>query len=490
MSFEHESDPKFLRKAAGVLDAENRRLLRENLELKQRVRELSGQAPAQLALDKQELERQLALRNKKIFGRSSEKRPHSGGEVERSKAPQTGHGPTEQVELQLIERVHSRSEGDESTCAQCGGQLQAWDGQYEDCEEIDVIERRYVRVLHRRQKYRCSCGACIETASAPPRVIPGGRYSVGFIVHAGIAKYADHNPLERQVRTMKRQGLVITSQTLWDQLNALAKVLEPLYRRVRAYLLSKAVLGADETHWPVLDGAKERWQVWALCADDAVYYQIEDSRSAQAAAELLGDYAGKLMVDGYSGYQALKKRGGRFELLHCWAHVRRKYVEVEDLHPGSCTEVLDLIGQLYEVERVTRDGPDDERARLRRERSADIVKRIHQWALVQRALPQSPLGKAIAYMGALWDGLGRFLHDPAAPIDNNAVERALRGVVVGRKNHYGSKSRRGTEVAAIMYSLIESAKLAGVDPHAYLCAAADAALRGQQPLMPHEFVAS
>ena len=484
MSFEREKDPAFLRKAASLLESENRRLLREVADLRARVQELSG-APAQLGMREAELERQLALRNKKLFGRSSEKRKGERGASDEASAPQKGHGPREQLHLDKVERTYQLHDLDR-VCSQCGGELEEWVGQFEESDEVDVFERRYALARIRRQKYRCKCGGCIETAPAPPRLISGGRYSLAFATHVGLAKYCDHLPLERQVKMMRRLGLQIVSQTLWDQINALAKVLEPAYARLRAYLMLKAVLAADETHWRVMDSAKQRWQVWTLCADDAVYYQIEDSRSAAAARSVLGDYAGKLVCDGYSVYQALRKQDGRFELVHCWAHVRRKFVEVDELHPGSCVGVLDLIGELYAVERDARDGPPDERARLRRERSTDIVRRIHSWALEQRALPESPLGKAIAYLGAMWDGLQRFLSDPMVPIDNNAVERALRGVVVGRKNHYGSKSRRGTEVAAILYSLIESAKLTGINPDAYLRAASAAALAGDTVPLPHE----
>ena len=485
MSFERDKDPAFLRKAATLLESENRKLLRENIELRARLQEMSGSAPQQLGLREAELERQLAQRNKKLFGRSSEKRKGSSGDSAESGDKQTGHGPREQLQLDQAERTYELDESDR-VCTQCGGELQEWDGQFEESEEVDVIERRYVLVKVKRKKYRCSCGGCIETAPATPRLISGGRYSTAFAVHVGLAKYGDHLPLERQVKMMKRLGLQIDSQTLWDQINALAKALEPAYARLRAYLMLKSVLAADETHWRVMDSDKLRWQVWTLCAEDAVYYQIEDSRSAAAARSVLGDYAGKLVCDGYSVYKAIKKQDGRFELVHCWAHVRRKFVEVDELHKGSCTEVLDMIGELYAVEREARDMAPDERARLRRERSADIVHRIHDWALQQRVLPESPLGKAIAYLGAMWEGLQRFLHDPMVPIDNNAVERALRGVVVGRKNHYGSRSRRGTEVAAILYSLVESAKLAGVDPDAYLRAATAAALAGDTAPLPHE----
>jgi transposase len=149
--------------------------------------------------------------------------------------------------------------------------------------------------------------------------------------------------------------------------------------------------------------------------------------------------------------------------------------------------VLDLIGSLYGVERELQDVAPDARLALRRERANPIIDAIQRWAHETKSLPQSPLGKAIGYMTSLWRGLQVFLDDPNVTLDNNAVERALRGVVIGRKNHYGSKSKRGTEVAALFYSLIESAKLASVNPDAYLTEATYAALDGKEIPLPHEF---
>lgn len=147
-----------------------------------------------------------------------------------------------------------------------------------------------------------------------------------------------------------------------------------------------------------------------------------------------------------------------------------------------------MIGELYGIESSAKSLAPEERFRLRQEQSKHVVQRIHDWALRTETLPQSSLGKAIAYMGGIWDGLRVFLDDPNVSIDNNGTERALRGIVVGRKNHYGSRSRRGTEVAALFYSLIESTKLAGIGPHTYLKIAADAALRGAEIPLPHEIV--
>jgi transposase len=197
------------------------------------------------------------------------------------------------------------------------------------------------------------------------------------------------------------------------------------------------------------------------------------------------------MADGYGAYDALVRAGPGpgIKLAHCSAHVRRKFIEAEPHYPEPCRVVLDLIGQLYAVERAvptqSATARDDDgaradilalRERLRDERSRPIVREIQTWALGQRVLPERSLGKAISYLLGPWIGLTRFLDDPRIPLDNNLTERGLRGVVLGRKNHYGSRSRRGTEVAAIFYSLVESAKLGGVDPKRYLLMATRAAL--------------
>ena len=391
-----------------------------------------------------------------------------------------------------MEREHELDAADR-TCPSCGGELQAWDGQSEDSEEVDVIERRVILVKHRRRKYRCKCGGCVETAPGAKKLVAGGRYSVGFAVHVGNAKYGDHLPLERQVRMFFRAGLQVTSQALWDQVHALSKVLQPAHERLLSHLRSKDVVGADETHWPVMGkgGKGKRWHVWALAAEDGVAYLLQDSRSTAAASALLEGFTGVAITDGYAAYKALRKQSSELRLAHCWAHVRRRFVEIEESYPDECGAVLDLIGELYDVEREARAGPDVIAARrtLRAERSGHIVSRIHQWALSVEALGESPLRKAVEYMGSLWDGLTLFLKEPEVDIDNNAVERALRGVVVGRKNHYGSKSERGTQAAAVLYSLIESAKLVGINPEHYLRRAAEAAIDGLEVPLPHELVA-
>jgi len=494
LDLSNEKDPEILRQAAVILERENTRLVGKVVELTNELLALKGASPDDLQLKITQLEAQLAVRNHLLFGRSSERRP-----VEKvapsEKKVQAGHGPREQPALPVVEKFFGLDPADQ-ICPKCGKVLSEFKGQYEESEEIIVVERRFFLEKQKRLKYRCECNACIETAPGPVKLFPGARYSVDFALEVANAKYQDHQPLERQVRIMAREGLVVDSQTLWDQIERLARILGSLKEAIHAYVLEQAVIGADETRWRLLDGKgrdageAKQWQVWAVAAPDAVAYLIEDSRSAKAAKKALRDFHGVVMADGYGVYQSLASEPGSFILANCWAHLRRKLTEAEVSFPAQAKEALDLIGELYAVERLCPTGPpgDELRRRLREERSREVVKRIQAWGLAARAhaLPQGVLAKAIDYMHGMWAGLVRFLEDPRIPIDNNGTERGMRGVVVGRKNHYGSKSRRGTEVAALFYSIIESAKLAGVEPKAYLQLAAYAALRGERVPLPHE----
>jgi len=482
-----------LRQVAVLLERENDKLHAKLQALTAELGRLRGDARPAAEFELEFLKELLAQRARALFGASSEQRPGPPPPPPSvPPVPRRGHGPTAQPTLPTLDMVHELDAAD-LTCPQCGGTLREMAGQTEDAEEITVIERRFVLVRHRRKKYRCACNGCVDTAPGPLRLTThpdrrGQRYAPSFAVEVAINKYLDHLPLERQARVMAREGLTIESQTLWDQIEALATVLQPTYDALREYVLASPVIGADETWWRLLGGPEnKRWWAWGVTRADAVTYTILASRSQEAARRVLDGYHGIVMADGYGAYEALARASPGFTLAHCWAHVRRKFVEAEPHYPAPCAEILALIGQLYAVEQVA-PGPDpaaseetrtavlELRAQLRREQSTVIVEAIRAWAHQQRALPESSLGKAIAYMLGLWPGLTRFLDDARIPLDNNATERGLRGMVVGRKNHYGSRSQRGTEVAALFYSLIESAKLCGVEPKAYLLQATHAAL--------------
>jgi transposase len=314
-------------------------------------------------------------------------------------------------------------------------------------------------------------------------VIPGGRYAPAFGVGVAVAKYTDHLPLERQVRMMAREGLVVDSQTLWDQLNAIARHLEPTYDALGRRALEAPVINVDETRWAIMGSAKvAAGTVWGVHAPGIAFYRILPGKSADEGRQVLAGYRGTVVVDGFAVYEVLARDGPGFTLAHCWAHTKRKYDDIAAQWPTACAEIGALIGELYATERlVPGPFPGDAAAQtlrhqLRDERSRPVLDHIWQWATVQVGLPRSEFGKAVRYMLERWAGLTRFVDDPRVPLDNNAAERALRGPVVGRKNHYGSRSLRGTQVAALFYTLCESAKLAAVDPHAYLLRALYAAI--------------
>jgi transposase len=472
-----ETDVERLRQMALLLEAENARLHQRLVALTRELAEARGEDRAQLELELQHLTEQLAARNRQLFGDPSERRGRGPRDQPAAREKTRGHGPREQPTLPLVEVTHTLDPADQ-VCPQCGGDLRPWEGQTEDAEEIDVVERSFRLVRHRRQKYRCGCGSCIDTALGPPKLIPGGRYSVDFAVAVAVGKYLDHLPLARQVRQMARAGLRVDTQTLWDQLNALERHLAPTYAALGAYVRAAPVLGADETTWTLMTPGKSKtWWVWSLTRPDAVLYELAPSRSGATARTVLGDFGGIVLCDGYGAYRALTtasdRAGPTVTLAHCWAHARRYFVEAEPHYP-AVRQVLDLIGTLYAADaaaHATAAGDATVLVAQRQATVAPIVAAIRAWLTTQAALPRSALGKAIGYALTLWPGLIAFLAHAGIPLDNNATERALRGVAVGRKNHYGSRSERGTRVAAVCYSLLESAKLAGLEPAAYLAEA-------------------
>lgn len=468
-----------LRQAAIILQLENDRLHK-------RLREMAGSDAAKLQLELDKLREQTARQQHALFGRSSEKQPGSedAKTPKTASAPRTGHGPTTQAKLPIVEVVHTLDEAD-MACPCCGGRLCEMSGQFEEADEVDVVERSFRIVKRKRQKYRCSCGA-IDTALGAPKHIVGGRYSLDFAVAVAVAKYLDHMPLARQERQMRRHGLEVTTATLFDQINGLAGHLQSTYDALLTRVLDSPVIGADETTWQMMEKhASKKWWAWSVTCEDAVYYRIAPTRKAEVPADLLANYSGVVMCDGYASYPKARKmcieRRGRdgpppFMLAHCWSHVRRKFVEAQPNFPSAAIAV-ELIGGLYEVEREAALWPDAATrlakiAELREAKSRPLMRGLRDWMITHRVLGESGLGRAIGYANGVWAGLELYLPDPRIPICNNGAERGMRGIAVGRKNHYGSRSVRGTEVAALFYSMIETAKLTGVDPATYLRTAA------------------
>jgi transposase len=407
---------------------------------------------------------------------------------ETSPGPRTKTGQTEQTQLPIVEQVCTFDDDDpDKICDACGGELHPMLGQFEQSELIDVVEVEYRVLAVKRQKYACRCGGCIKTAPGPKRAAPGGRYSLDVAIKIIVDKYLYHLPLARQSRIMAQHGLVVTPQTLWDQLYAVAQRLKITVDGLMKHVLAQPVIGLDQTGWPRLDGAGTKpWQMWCLTSPGAVVHRIRDDKSAATFVALVGAYEGVIVCDAASTHGAGARGSPKIVLAGCHAHCFRKFREAEPDHPEASL-AMKWIGALYEID-ARADGDLIRLAELRRTESVAVLAEYKTWLWEQATLKTLSIGNAAGYVVANWDRLTRFVDDPRIPLDNNATERGIRGPVVGRRNHYGSKSRSGTQAASIFYSLIETAKLHNVEPAAYLRAAILAADRGEILLpwdMPH-----
>jgi len=465
-------DPGQLRTVCRAYEASHRILVDRLAGLARRIAELEGVEAAQAALELPDLQ----------FGPAEPAAPQLPEKPPKApRKPQRGHGPMPQPKLpvEVIEHGFDTS----PQCPSCGQEMTIWPGQFESCEEITVIETSFKICCHQRAKYRCGCDGAVLTAPGPDKLIPGGRYSVDFAVHTAIEKFCDHLPLARQSRRMERRGLAVTTQTLWDQQSALADHLEPTWQRLWELALAEEILHVDETGWKMMGSkSKPNWTLFGLTAPHLAVYHLASSKSAQAAQDVLSGFEGTLVVDGYKVYPLVAELEGNMQIAHCWAHADRKFKDAKD-PPGQVATMRGLIAELYKVEReVAGPFPGDaaaqqQRQQLRADKSAKLIETIRETAFGFGGLRRSDFGKALKYLLTHWDGLTLFLKDPRINLDNNAAERLLRGPVVGRKNFYGNRSKRGAKTTAILYSLIETAKLNGRDPSAYLREAAKAAIR-------------
>lgn len=510
-----EEDREKLRSAAIDLARRNMTLEAENTVLLRRVMDVTEELAKctdrnrQVALNLQlkKINEQLAQRNKELYGSSrSERRPgpEEAKPEEKEEKRRKGHGPKKQTKLPFQEVTHKRADA-EAPCPSCAQPQPEMAGQTEDSEQITFIERKIVLCVHKRQKYRCTLCGRIDTADgAPAPLIPGGRYSPEFGIAVGVDKYADHLPLERQVDRFARQGLEVSSQTLWDQLVALYHLLLPVYLALRTYLLAKAVLGVDESPWRMMEGGRSaRWWTWVMVGEDAVFYMLAPTRGRAAARELLDGYQGILSADGYAVYSSLEELGRQaslfqgegsaedcgFTLVCCWMHARRGFIRAEKNHPEA-KDALVLIQRLYRVEVKAKEEAEKSgvdllvvRRRLRDTESRAIIEELRAWLDKQKPVPTLQLDKAIQYTKNQWTRLVRFLEDPRAPLDNGWAERAIRGTVLGRKNHYGSHSELGMRVAALFYSLMETCKLLDVEPSGYLLEAVKRSRRNREDVL-------
>jgi transposase len=407
------------------------------------------------------------------------------------KKPRKGHGRKSQDKLRT-ETITGLLDDADMVCPCCSKTLMPIAGQVEASEVIDVRPREFVLVRVERQKYRCGCGH-IETAlapeDAPERAVEGGRYSLEVAAEVVIDKYADHMPLARQTRIMERLGLSVTSQSLWDLVWAMATLLEPAAQAVKKAILAGPALGIDTTSWKNLSSKTANpFQLWCIRAPKAAFFDVRRDKSATSFKILIGEFAGWISADMAGTNTAGVTISQVTRLTGCWSHVFRKFREAAKNHP-TADAMCQLIGRLFEIEAMPFTSAD-ERLAARRSMAKPVLAQIKAKLDAHKSAGTvTSLDKAMRYLANAWPYMVRYTDSADAWICNNPTERGLRGPVIGRRNHFGSKSDRGRQAAGTLYTLVETAKLVGVDPAVYLVAAAKAARRGEV-LTPEAFAAA
>lgn len=395
-----------------------------------------------------------------------------------------------------LPRIEEVIEPASLVCA-CGGCLHCIG---EDrSERLDVIPAQFRVIVTRRPKYACrACTDGVVQAPAPARLIQAGLPTEATIAHVLVCKYADHLPLYRQAQIMSRQGIDVDRSTLADWVGRAAFELRPVFDALIADLKRSSKLFMDETRAPVLDPGARKTRTgyfWALARDDrpwggtappGVAFTYAPGRGGQHAERILQGFSGVLQVDGYAGYNRLiapQRVGPDIRLAYCWAHARRKLVEITRNGPAPIAEEgVKRIGELYRIEAELRGLDPETRLAERQARSAPLVADMGTWLILQRArvAAKSPLGEALSYIAKYWNGLRLFLADGRIEIDNNSVERTIRPIALNRKNALFAGHDAGAENWATIASLIETCKLNAVDPQAYLTSTLTAIVNGHK----------
>lgn len=368
------------------------------------------------------------------------------------------------------------------TCPACGGALRKIGTDV--TETLEHVPARFKVIRHVRDKFSCRACDTVVQAPAPDHAISRGRAGRGLLAHIVVSKYDDHLPLHRQAEIYAREGVELESSTLTGWVGATAAALKPLTDALAADVFASETLHADDTPVPVLTpgsktGKTRTGRLWVYVRDErpfggarppAAMFFYSPDRKSEHPLRHLKPFAGVLHADGYAGFNGLYE-GGRIAEAACWAHVRRKFFDVHQANGSPVAkEALDRIAALYAVEKTINGSPPEERRRRRQDESVPIAESLRAWAdaTYAKLSSKSELAAAIRYMHARWPALTRCFDDGRLVLDNNPAERALRGVAVGRKNWLFAGSDQGGMRAAAMYSLIETAKLNGLNPEAYL----------------------
>jgi transposase len=429
--------------------------------------EASGQL--QLALETSELAA-AALMAKLRLPEADEGRdtPAETGKPKRRPIPD--HVPRNEIEITPTDGV----------CGSCGGTLRRLG---EDVtEELEYVPGRFVVNRITRPRFACSGCERFTQSPLPSRPIERGRPGPGLLAHVLVSKYADHLPLYRQSQLYAREGIELDRSTMADWVGRTATLLAPLAEAVGRHVLGGAAIHADDTPVQMLapgTGKTRTSRLWVYVRDErqwgsetppAALYRFSPDRKSIHPARHLAGFEGWMHADGYAGFEDLYRSGAIHEVA-CMAHVRRKFVDVHRAQGSSIAEeAIARIARLYAVETAIRGSPPDERVRIRQDQAAPVFDDLERWLAEQLSTisGKTPLAAAIRYARGRMKRLHPYLADGRLSLDNNPAERAMRGVALGRKNFMFVGSEAGGQAAAVAYTLIETAKLNGVDPEAWL----------------------
>ena len=428
------------------------------------------------------LEKENAQLKKALYGKKSE----------RSKLPRvkTGAPPTPE-EIQATRRARAEAKAQTPTvriehkvpealrrCTACGRTDLTPMGPGKSTFVWEFVPATFVRHEHVQEVLRCRCGGCVVTAPGAPKVVEKGQYGASFLAHIAVAKCADHLPIYRLEKELARKGVPVARSTMNELLHRASALLAPVWTRLLNVIRVRDIVLADESHLRILkdaSGKPKTGYVWTFGANDAhgefdVAYEFADSRSGATPKKLLEGTKGILLVDGYSGYNDVEKVSTRRRAA-CLAHVRRYFFESLKTAPIA-QEALDLIAEIYRVEHDAKEQHLSKTSHLefRKLRAGPLRERFKDWLDVQiaRQPPKSPLGVAIRYTLGQWNELGVFLDDARVPLDNNASERSLRRIALGRKNYLFVGDLDSGKSLAGLYSLVATCESRKINPFDYL----------------------
>jgi transposase len=371
-----------------------------------------------------------------------------------------------------------------SPCPDCGGTQRLLG---EDVSEmLELVPAKFRVIRHVRPKL--SCGRCsrVVQAPAPSRPIAKGVAGPGLLAHVLVSKYCDHLPLYRQSQIYRREGVELSRSTLADWVGESSALLKPLVAALADHVLGGDKVHADDTPVPVLypgRGTTKQGRLWVYVRDDrpaadetpaAAWFAYSPDRKGKHPQQHLEDYRGILQADGYAGFDRLFNPADPEHPIReaaCWAHARRKFYDIHTATQSPLAEeALQRIGDLYAIEAQIRGQPPPRRQQLRQARAGPLLTALKTWliATLRKVPKKSALAGAIRYALSRWEALAHYCDDGRVEIDNNAAERALRAVALGRKNYLFAGSDAGGERAAAIYSLVGTAKLNDIDPAAYL----------------------